>query len=193
MDDVLALSLTQLKIFEGEIPWLYLDSKGNVTVGVGLMLPNLAAAQALPLYVDGQAGPSLATGSEIVMDWTRLQALGKGRVATAYRAATSCFLQQVDIDGQLLRVVSALNLHMPALYPNYAEWPTPAKVAVLDMGYNLGAHGLAVYHDMNAALNATPPNFLGAKAQCLRDADQSAFATRNTWTQEQFAAAAASE
>ena len=42
-----ATYLPQLKIFEGSIPFMYVDSTGNVTVGVGNMLPNAAAAQKL--------------------------------------------------------------------------------------------------------------------------------------------------
>ena len=37
----------ELKVSEGEIPHLYLDTVGAVTVGVGNMLPGAAAAQKL--------------------------------------------------------------------------------------------------------------------------------------------------
>jgi len=42
-------SLAQLKTFEGCVPWMYRDTVGRVTVGVGLMLPDAAAACALPI------------------------------------------------------------------------------------------------------------------------------------------------
>ena len=38
----------KLKEFEGCVPWMYRDTVGKVTVGVGLMLPDINAAQALP-------------------------------------------------------------------------------------------------------------------------------------------------
>jgi GH24 family phage-related lysozyme (muramidase) len=42
-----ATYLPKLKVFEGSVPYMYLDTTGNVTVGVGKMLPNAAAAQKL--------------------------------------------------------------------------------------------------------------------------------------------------
>jgi len=50
-------SLEKLKEFEGSVPWMYRDTVGKVTVGVGFMLPNAEAAQALAFH----QGARLAT------------------------------------------------------------------------------------------------------------------------------------
>jgi GH24 family phage-related lysozyme (muramidase) len=44
-----------LKQFEGCVPWMYRDTVGKVTVGVGLMLPDVRAAQALPFLAGERA------------------------------------------------------------------------------------------------------------------------------------------
>ena len=46
MATYLEQSLEKLKEFEGCVPWMYRDTVGKVTVGVGLMLPDVEAAQA---------------------------------------------------------------------------------------------------------------------------------------------------
>ena len=54
-------SLTKLKEFEGCVPWMYRDTAGKLTVGVGLMLPDARAAAALPYVI----GTRAATPEEI--------------------------------------------------------------------------------------------------------------------------------
>jgi GH24 family phage-related lysozyme (muramidase) len=41
----------EIKVSEGSIPHMYLDTVGKVTIGVGNMLPNVAAAQKLAFVV----------------------------------------------------------------------------------------------------------------------------------------------
>lgn len=41
----------ELKISEGSVPTMYLDTVGKVTVGVGNILPNVAAAAKLSFVV----------------------------------------------------------------------------------------------------------------------------------------------
>ena len=41
--------------FEGDIPWLYLDTVNKVTIGIGHLIPTAAAVAAIPLARDGRA------------------------------------------------------------------------------------------------------------------------------------------
>src|SRR5580692_5991153 len=95
-------SLTKLKEFEGCVPWMYRDTVGKVTVGVGLMLPDVAAAQALPFLCGGRA----ATAEEIGADFARVAAAAQGKAAGFYRGAGSPELGQETIDAKLLAVLS---------------------------------------------------------------------------------------
>ena len=53
MATYLEQSLWKIQEFEGCIPWMYRDTAGKITVGVGLMLPDAEAAAALPFQVGG--------------------------------------------------------------------------------------------------------------------------------------------
>jgi hypothetical protein len=189
-DDYLQLSVEQTEEFEGRVPYLYLDPKGNVTVAVGLMLPTLAAALSLPFQVNGLGGSSAATPQEVTDSWTRIHSIGPGRVAAGYDWSGAVFLEDADIDALLLKVLTGIDHHMPALYPAWSTFPVPAKLPLLDMAYNLGPAGLAGYHQMNAALNLSTPNFTLAESQCLRNKNDAAFDRRNAWTEYQFGLAA---
>ena len=50
-------SLAHLEIFEGTVPWMYLDTKGLVTVGVGEMVANAARAESLVGLLRARARP----------------------------------------------------------------------------------------------------------------------------------------
>src|SRR5579863_2584618 len=74
-------SLAKLEWFEGSIPWMYLDTRGNVTVGVGLLVPDAAAAQKLPFVFEGRA----ATAAETATEYARVHGMPMGRPAPFYR------------------------------------------------------------------------------------------------------------
>jgi GH24 family phage-related lysozyme (muramidase) len=57
MPDTLTETLAALERFEGSIPWMYNDTAGKVTVGVGLMLPDAVAAAHLPFAIAGRLHP----------------------------------------------------------------------------------------------------------------------------------------
>src|SRR5215467_10964918 len=50
-------SLAHLEVFEGTVPWMYLDTRGFVTVGVGELLANAAKAETLA-FVNPDGQPS---------------------------------------------------------------------------------------------------------------------------------------
>ena len=64
-------SLAQLKSFEGCVSWMYRDTVGRVTVGVGLMLPDAATACALPFQT---AVGAAATSEQIAAEFARVEA-----------------------------------------------------------------------------------------------------------------------
>ena len=94
-------SLTKLKEFEGCVPWMYRDTVGKVTVGVGLMLPNTEAAQALPFF----AGVRAATPQEIAAEFVRVDALAPGHPSSFYKAPGSLELTQQTINARLTAVL----------------------------------------------------------------------------------------
>ena len=171
-------SLAKLEWFEGAIPWMYLDTRGYVTVGVGLMLPNAAAAQKLPFIV----GQRTATADEIATEYTRVEALPMGRPALFYRQENGLMLEKVEIDSLLRTVLAGFEGELRAGLTGYDQFPDSVKLALLDMAYNLGPVGLLHgYPTLIAAVEAG--NWSKAGNNCFRHGPGAA---RNLWTQKQF-------
>jgi GH24 family phage-related lysozyme (muramidase) len=171
-------SLAKLKEFEGCVPWMYRDTVGKVTVGVGLMLPDAKAAAALPFLVGGRA----ATHEEIAAEYARVDAMAMGRASTFYKTPTSVVLTQQTIDAKLTSVLEGFEADLRGQFSHYDALPDGVKMALLDMIYNLGPGGLFKgFPHLVAAIQT------GAWAQaaehCMRHGPSAA---RNDWTRKQF-------
>jgi GH24 family phage-related lysozyme (muramidase) len=174
-------SLAKLKEFEGCVPWMYRDTVGKVTVGVGLMLPDATAAQALPFVIGARA----ATPEEIAAEYARVDAMALGRASSFYKIPASLELTQQTIDAKLSSVLEGFEADLRAQFPHYDVLPDGVKMALLDMIYNLGPAGLFKgFPHLVAAVET------GAWAQaaehCMRRGPGEA---RNNWTREQFLSA----
>lgn len=183
LDDALA----NAKRFESSVAWMYLDSVGLVTIGVGNMLPSVAAALRLPLRV--QSSGDLAGADAIAKDFARVAAMAPDKLPRFYYEYEALILEQVDIDVLLLARVRDFESQLRTLYPRYDTFPDAAKLGLIDMIYNLGAGKLQTgYPHFDASVRAG--DFGVAAQQCDRNAAQAAFAARNLWTRQQFLAAA---
>jgi len=178
MATYLEQSLKKLEEFEGSIPWMYRDTVGKVTVGVGLMLPDAAAATHLPFALDGQP----ATEEEIAAEFARVDALPMGRPALFYRASGKPELPQAEIDSLLRSVLNGFEGELRGALAGYDSFPDGVKMALLDMAYNLGPVGLLRgYPKMLRAVEAG--NWAQAAANCERVGPGAA---RNNWTRQMF-------
>jgi len=175
-------SLAQLKSFEGCVPWMYRDTAGKVTVGVGLMLPDATAACALPFQTaDGAA----ATAQQIAAEFARVAGLTLGKLPSFYRASGSLELPEAVIDEKLNAVLTGFEATLRAHFTGYDLLPGGVKLALLDMAYNLGPAGLLegyprMIHAVQTGAWAT------AAAECARGGINAA---RNAWTRQQVLSA----
>jgi GH24 family phage-related lysozyme (muramidase) len=178
MATYLEQSLAKLKEFEGCVPWMYRDTVGKVTVGVGLMLPSAAAATALPFTRAGRD----ATTAEIAADFARVTTMAEGKAAEFYRLPTSPELAQPTIDTKLLEVLEAFEGRLRVVMTGYDAFPEGVKLALLDMAYNLGPAGLVTgYPRLLAAIEQR--HWALAATESVRHGPSAA---RNAWTKEQF-------
>jgi len=180
MDD----SLAHLEIFEGTVPWMYLDTRGFVTVGVGELLANADKAETLS-FVDPDG--EVSTQDAILDEFNRVSALVPAKVAAFYRSSTSPLLPHAAIDTLLMNHLNLFDGQLAARFPNYASFPDLAKLGLLDMIYNLGQLGL-FQHFPHFMAAVDKQDWLGAAANCHRVGPSQA---RNDWTRQQFLAAAA--
>ena len=175
-------SLAQLKSFEGCVPWMYRDTVGKVTVGVGLMLPDAAAACALPFQA---ADGTVATAEQIAAEFARVEALAMGKLPSFYRAAGSLVLPEAAIDEKLSAVLAGFEATLRAHLAGYDALPGGVKMALLDMAYNLGPEGLLKgYPRMIHAVETGA--WAEAATQCARGGINAA---RNAWTRQQMMSA----
>ena len=177
-------ALAQIAIFEGSVAWMYVDSVGKVTVGVGLMLPDVVAAQALPFSAAGQA----ATADQIAAEFKRVSAMAMGKLPNFYKTPTCLQLEDACITQKLESVVAGFETKLRAKWPNYDQFPDEAKLALLDMAYNLGPDGLLKGYP-TLVRSVTAGNWAAAAAECQRRGPAPA---RNDWTKQMFLAAAKS-
>lgn len=178
--------LPALTGFEGSIPWMYLDKTGNVTVGVGNLLANLAAAQALPFVLLSDPTVS-ATPDQIADGFNAVRALSQNQTAGFYRIASAVKLTDSAIQNLLAARVNEflVSLTAASAFPDYNSYPAPACAAIFDMAFNLGLHKLTSgFPHLCAAVQAQ--DWTTAAAQCQRGGIQN---SRNSWTNTQFQAA----
>jgi GH24 family phage-related lysozyme (muramidase) len=137
-----AAALALLGPFEGRIPHMYLDTEGYVTVGIGNMLPNAAAAVALRWeWRDDPEGED-PSAVAIAADFSRVSGAVPGLRADAYRPLTRLVMPDPEIEVLFRRRVDEFVRRLERHYPLFGEWPEPAQFAVLDMAFNLGAGAL---------------------------------------------------
>jgi GH24 family phage-related lysozyme (muramidase) len=177
-------ALAKLKSFEGCIPWMYLDSVGKVTVGIGLMLPDVAAALAVP-FQQSAGDTHDADPEPVQQEFARVSKMEANHSAGYYRTTLSPVLSMETMERLCRERITEGEIGLRELFPGYDAMPDAVKVALIDMQYNLGTHGLGKYMHLRAALEAG--NLPLAAVECHRFGIQP---ERNEWTTQQFLAAA---
>lgn len=169
--------------WEGKVPYMYLDSKSLVTVGIGRMLPDAAAAQQLPFKHRSDGKP--ATAAEIKTDFDNVKKQPGNQLFTKYKPFTTLDLSDDDIFALLKTVHDAFQGDLRKNYKGYDQFPLPARRALTDMVYNLGIDKLLAFHHMNASI--AKADWSQAANECHRNGPS---AERNDWTKQMFQEAA---
>jgi GH24 family phage-related lysozyme (muramidase) len=176
--------LPRLKVFEGVFSYMYVDTTGNVTVGVGNLLANAEAAQQLAFLRRADAAP--ASADEILADFKSVTDQPSGKVANYYKEFTRLDLPESVIDALLESQVQEFTSSLCAAFPDYNSYPPEACAAIFDMAYNLGLTKLkSEFPHFCKAVSAR--DWATAAAQCARNGIG---ADRNSWTKAQFQAIA---
>lgn len=175
---------------EGKIAWMYLDTVGKVTVGIGHMIPSADAAAALP-FVDGSGGP--ASPDAIRAAFAAVQGAQSmvGRVAAAFQGLTALRLDDAGVAavfaGDFDAIVGRTRALFQAVGGGLDSYPDPAQLAVIDMAFNLGPDGLYNKFPSFRTKGLAPRAYDVAAQQCRRGGISDA---RNQWTFDQLMAAA---
>lgn len=134
---------------EGEVvPHMYLDNKGNVTIGIGHLLPTRESAQALP-FEWNIYGPSHPPGvEEIGSGYDKIKAAPYGDKINAnafepVRGKIGSKLMNIVISDQHAHDIFNHDLTVSARelkrkFPDLYDYPVPAQKALLDLHFNVG-------------------------------------------------------
>jgi GH24 family phage-related lysozyme (muramidase) len=174
---------------EGNIPHMYLCSKGYVTVGIGNMMPDANAASALP-FVNRTTNNS-ATKAEVAADFAAVSKQVKGKVARQYRQFTALDLPDVQINWLFQKRIEEFQKQLRKSYSKYDSYPSAVQLALLDMAFQLGTNGLKnKWPKLNKAIDAE--DWAEAANNCMRP-DANAIRNGGTKVLFQRAAEAAAE
>jgi GH24 family phage-related lysozyme (muramidase) len=184
----MALTFDEIKLFiapfEGNIPHMYLDTEGFVTVGIGNMLPSSDAASALAFTNRATQNP--ATKEEIKTDFDSVSAQEKAKAAKYYRQFTKLDFPDIEVNRLFQIRVAEFQKQLRQAYSDHDTYPDPAQLALLDMAFNLGTGALKKkWPKLNQAIDKQ--DWVDAAEQCNRPG---ANAVRNAGTKALFEQAA---
>src|SRR5205807_514531 len=126
--------------FEGNIPHMYVDTKGYVTVGIGNMLPNVTAARLLAFV--NRTTKNAASADDISADYKAVSTQPKAKAARWYRQFTRLDLPDVAVNALFRARIDDFRKQLIKSYPRYESYPDAAQLAMLDMAFNLGTTAL---------------------------------------------------
>ena len=163
---------------------MYVDWRGEVRTGIGLVLRDARAALALPWRHRRTGSP--ATAAEVRAAFEQVRAQRAGHVAPAHQRASDLVL---PAGYAALLVIRRLERELlPALrrlFPRFEHYPLPAQRALVEMANNLGVGGLRRFFNLIAACNRG--DFAAAADHCHR---RTIGVARNTATRALFRKAA---
>jgi hypothetical protein len=157
------------RVFEGDIPYLYQDVLGLVSVGVGILCDPVELAYHLPFV---RADGSPASRTEIILEWRKIKALGAGDYKSGNPAAknghlyarphTSLRLTEEGLRSTLLGKLNQNVAYLRNRFPEWDSWPADAQLGVLSLAWGCGP--AFRFPKCEAALRAK--DFRTAAAEC---------------------------
>ena len=129
-------------VHETSVPYMYLDTVGKVTVGLGHLIENAAAAKQLPFVTRKAPGPGRpphpAHPAHIANAFNRVLNSGRTGAHTKFRDLTHIELSPIAIEtlfgDDFATFVSQLN----SAFPEFETYPAGVQLGMLDLVYNMG-------------------------------------------------------
>ena len=160
---VAALPSTFAKWEGNALPYMYADSKGNITTGTGNLIDPVGAALALPWK---NSDGSLASQGDISDAWNTVKSAYPDVQSTASQSLTSIRLDAAALNDLVLKTVQANHNYFVGKYPKYTTWPADAQMALHSIAWAWGPGFSGVWGSsgaaFDAAVNASPPDFAQA-------------------------------
>jgi hypothetical protein len=193
-DDLITAYRAVAPRFEGDFPFMYLDTAGLITWGIGEMSPTAADATRVPWrHVATQA---IATAAEVAAEFARVKAMKPGMLAKEYFSEHSLMLHPGDIDASFRNKCDGYIAQLRRILPAFDSYPVSKQLRFLDMVFNLGAglppsgdfHGSGLQEYSHLITAALACNWKVCATECGRNTHLRAFDARNEWTSQGFLA-----
>ena len=128
--------------YEGHVTYMYLDSKGHVTVGIGHLIPKVEDAMEMKFYERGTTNPAHPAHIENAFNKVLDSRLTDSR-HTDFKDMSHVDLDLTEIESLFDRdVAQFLNLlKKPIYFPNFDTYPAGAQIGMLDIAYTMGVYG----------------------------------------------------
>lgn len=130
-----AVLRSKMEKYEGKIGYMYLDSKGFVTVGVGHLLKDLASAQKLSFK---KSNNMPASKDEIKTDYEAVKKQPKNRLASFYKKHVKLKLSEADINTLTNHHIDSFEAELIRVFPAFSTYPKEVKLALFDIIFNVG-------------------------------------------------------
>jgi GH24 family phage-related lysozyme (muramidase) len=137
--------------FENYIPWMYLDSENNVTVGIGHLLTDAGKAKELTFDFRERPQPNLARPARpevhpnhIGNAYDKVKDSGLTNTkAEGFKPLTNIILRADEIERVFKEDVEETlrQIKERSQFQGFETYPPLAKLGVLDMAFNLGVFG----------------------------------------------------
>lgn len=128
--------IKHLEIFEGRTDYLYVDSGGLVTIGVGCMIPSASVAESLNW--EGGMGAVAIAASE----WLAVKDATPGLAAASYAHLTTNRLSDEEIDKLRDARIASMESELIHTIEGVSLMPQPIAQCLCDMAFNLGSSKL---------------------------------------------------
>jgi GH24 family phage-related lysozyme (muramidase) len=125
---------------EGNVPYMYQDIKGLVTVGIGFLIEPVILALKLPFYFRDHDGK--ASEREILLDWRNIK-LNRTLKLRGYKEAgkyAKLYLKEVDINDVLKQKMLANEEILKEYFPHWDIFPADAQLGLMSMAWAMGPH-----------------------------------------------------
>jgi len=170
----------ELVKWEGYRRHMYVHWHGGVATGIGHRLLDVDAALALPWQ--HRSTGLRATPREVRIAFAQVLAQARGHRAPAHQRASDVVLPAGFVaELAIARVERDLLPALRRLFAGFDRYPLPARCALVDMAFELGARELRRFHNLVAA--CARGDFAAAADHCHRRTSRPA---RNVATRELF-------
>lgn len=178
--------------YEGYIKHLYLDTEGNVTIGVGHMIPNKNAMSGVTMYkVQNDKITQPATLQEKMDEYEviRKMPFGADFSDKYYKKHTSLTMKDLDVDFLTNKHIDKFYSELKSIYTKNKGYPVDfdslhqnVQLALFDMAFNMGTPTLKNnFPKFNSALKSNDYK-LAAKESHRKDIGED----RNNYVRDLF-------